>query len=72
MNSLRCGVILHRVGVSFGISQHFAGGIDDGYARACGLCFLRSDVLHAVRSVGLDPVGEHLRLLNKVAFDLFA
>ena len=64
--------VFDRTRGGFGISQHVAGGIDDGDTSAGGLPFLSGDVREGVAVVGFDSVGEKLSLLNQVAFNLSA
>ena len=66
------GVVFHVGGIRFGVSEHFAGSVDDGGAGSGGLGFLRGDFGERVRAVGFDAVSEEQRFLREVALDLGA
>src|SRR4029077_8659499 len=51
-------VILHRLGICFGVGEDLAGGIDYGRARTGGEGFLGGDVRERMLVVDFDAIGE--------------
>ena len=67
-----CAWFSMLAGSDFGIGEDFAGGVDDGGARAGGLPFLGGDVGEGVGAIGVDAVREKQRFLGEVALDIGA
>ncbi len=66
------GMVFHLGGISFGVGQHLAGGVDDGHARVRCRCGLPGSLVQRRRRSLFDAGSNHQGLLAQGGLNLTA